>query len=72
MNVKSYIADLYIRFQSDEEGLALTEYLILLGLLAGAVVGAVIIFGGNLDTAWRGWAAFIGLLDNAPSSLPSS
>ena len=47
-------------FRKEEDGLALTEYLVLLGLLTGAIIGAVTLFGGNLGTAWGGWAAWIG------------
>ena len=43
-------------FAKDEEGLALTEYLILLGLLTGGVIIAVLAIGGSLNTAWTGWA----------------
>lgn len=46
------------RFRKDEEGLALTEYLILLGLLTGAVILAVIAFGDGLGTAWQAWGTW--------------
>lgn len=46
-------------FRKEEDGLALTEYLILLGLLTAAVIIAVAAFGTNLGTAWGGWAAWI-------------
>ncbi|WP_083846178.1 hypothetical protein [Sinorhizobium sojae] len=45
-------------FAREEDGVALTEYLILLGLLVGGVVGTVIIAGGNLNTAWASWGGF--------------
>ena len=66
MNIKSYLVDLYTRFQSDEEGLALTEYLILLGLLTAAVVLAVLAFGEALGDQWDLWDAFIRSLPSAP------
>ncbi|MFU8865930.1 MAG: Flp family type IVb pilin [Rhodobacterales bacterium] len=47
-------------FRKEEDGLALTEYLVLLGLLTGAVITAVLLFGTNLQTAWGGWAAWVG------------
>jgi pilus assembly protein Flp/PilA len=47
-------------FRKEEDGLALTEYLVLLGLLTGLVISAVILFGGNLGTAWNGWAEWLG------------
>lgn len=43
-------------FVSEEEGLALTEYLILLGLLTGGVIVAVLAIGESLNVAWTGWA----------------
>ena len=36
-------------FRKEENGLALTEYLVLLGLLTGAVIAAVILFGGQVE-----------------------
>lgn len=47
---------------SDRSGLALTEYLILLGLLTAAVIAAVLLFGTNLAAAWDGWATWVGAL----------
>lgn len=47
-------------FRKEEDGLALTEYLILLGLLTTVVIAAVTLFGGNLGTAWNGWATWLG------------
>lgn len=46
-------------FRKEEDGLALTEYLILLGLLAGAVIVAVGLFGTNLTASWDTWATWI-------------
>ncbi|MBR9650366.1 hypothetical protein IT775_04400 [Thalassobius aquimarinus] len=57
--VTQYIADLARRFQDEEEGLALTEYLVVLGLLIGGVIGAVLIFGQNLSAAWTAWGGWI-------------
>lgn len=45
-------------FAAEEDGVALTEYLILLGLLVGGVVTTVIAAGGNLDAAWASWGTF--------------
>ena len=44
-----------VQFAKDEEGLALTEYLILLGLLTGGVIIAVLAIGNSLANAWGGW-----------------
>lgn len=52
-------------FVRDEEGLALTEYLILLGLLTAGVIAAVLSIGGSLQTAWTGWSNwFTGNIDD--------
>ncbi|WFU47173.1 hypothetical protein [Sinorhizobium terangae] len=45
-------------FAREEDGVALTEYLILLGLLVGGVITAVTTTGGNLSTAWTSWGTF--------------
>lgn len=63
----NYIQDLIIRFKDDEEGLALTEYVLLLGLLAGTVIAAVLLFGENLNTLWNGWATYMGTVSGAPT-----
>jgi pilus assembly protein Flp/PilA len=47
------------RLRDEEDGLALTEYLILLGLLTAAVVGAVAIFGVNLGIQWGAWSTWL-------------
>ncbi|MGJ8531969.1 MAG: hypothetical protein ACSHYC_07280 [Alphaproteobacteria bacterium] len=45
-------------FAADEEGIALTEYLILLGLLVGGVIATVGLAGTSLDGAWTAWSTF--------------
>ena len=52
---KEKIKDTFQRFSSEEEGIALTEYLILLGLLVGAVIIAVLAFGATLGAIWLDW-----------------
>lgn len=47
-----------VDFVKNEDGLALTEYLILLGLLTAGVIAAVLSIGGSLQTAWQGWASW--------------
>ena len=42
----------------DEDGLALTEYLILLGLLVGASIAAISLIGEDLGLAWDAWVDF--------------
>lgn len=60
MNLVSYLVNRVAQLRDSDEGLALTEYLILLGLLTAAVIGAVTLFGTNLADAWDGWAAWLG------------
>ncbi|MDA5093104.1 hypothetical protein O2N63_03295 [Aliiroseovarius sp. KMU-50] len=50
---------LYLRFKHDEDGIALTEYLILLGLLTAAVIAAVLLFGEQLGVQWDSWAQWM-------------
>ena len=62
-------SNLIRNFSQEEDGIALTEYLILLGLLTGAVVTAVVAAGGNLATAWNDWVTFFGDLDGRAPTL---
>ncbi|WP_428648636.1 Flp family type IVb pilin, partial [Roseibium sp.] len=41
-----------------EDGVALTEYLMLLGLLVAGVIVAVTAAGTNLAAAWDSWGTF--------------
>ena len=66
--MKTKIETAVFNFLYREDGLALTEYLILLGLLAGVVIGAVTAFGGNLGTSWTGWGTWLTGNVSAPSS----
>lgn len=52
--------------RDQEEGLALTEYLVLLGLLVGGVITAVGLFGTGLSTTWTAWTNWL------PSLTPAS
>ena len=45
-------------FGREEDGVALTEYLILLALLVGGVIIAVTAAGDNLSAAWDTWGTF--------------
>ena len=38
--------------KNQEQGLALTEYLILLGIIAGGLIAIVGVFGNDLGGAW--------------------
>lgn len=54
-------------FAREEDGVALTEYLILLALLVGGVIATVVIAGTNLNAAWATWATFFTELNRAPA-----
>ena len=45
-------------FAIEQDGIALTEYLVLLGLLAGGVIGTVTLAGQSLGVAWGSWTSF--------------
>lgn len=51
-------------FAQEEDGVALSEYLILLGLLVGGLIAAVSTAGDNLETAWTNWGGFFLTLDD--------
>ena len=61
---------IFQEYMNDEEGLALTEYLILLGLLTAAVIAAVLIVGGELGDAWGTWAAWFQGTDMDAPAVP--
>ncbi len=50
-------------FAREEDGVALSEYLILLGLLIGGVLATVKLAGTNLNAAWETWASFFKTLE---------
>ena len=52
------LATMFRAFAREEDGIALTEYLILLGLLVGGVIVAVSAAGDNLSAAWESWGNF--------------
>jgi len=61
-NFSKFIQILNFQLKSDNEGVALTEYLLLLALLVGAVIAAVTAFGEASSAIWTAWAFFIGAL----------
>ena len=54
-------------FATEEDGIALTEYLVLLAMVVGGVVAAVGLAGGNLASAWEGWQTWWGDNLNPPA-----
>lgn len=42
-------------FAAEEDGIAMTEYLILLGLLAGGAIASVLAIGTELGASWLSW-----------------
>ncbi len=65
--VTFYITDLVRRYHSEDEGLALTEYLVLLGILTAALIAAIGLFGDALNVVWRDWTTWIGANLKAPT-----
>ncbi|MBZ9792428.1 hypothetical protein K9B32_20280 [Rhizobium sp. 3T7] len=60
-------------FAREEDGVALSEYLVLLGLLLGGVIAAVTLVSGNLATAWASWGTFFttNLTAGTPKPVPT-
>ncbi|TPJ36612.1 hypothetical protein [Mesorhizobium sp. B2-6-5] len=52
------LTNMFRAFAREEDGIALTEYLILLGVLTAAVIAAVGLAGTNLAASWNSWAGF--------------
>ncbi|CUH74905.1 Flp pilus assembly protein, pilin Flp [Tritonibacter multivorans] len=61
--------DVFRRFMKEEDGIALSEYLVVLGLMIGGVIVAVTLFGTNLGIAWDNWADWIVTLDDGVVAL---
>ncbi len=57
-------------FAREEDGVALTEYLILLALLVGGVIAAVTAAGSNLSSAWESWGTWWTAEVSAPPATP--
>jgi pilus assembly protein Flp/PilA len=50
--------ELMKRFARDEEGAALVEYTVLLGVMLVAVIGTIVLVGGWVNTKWAAlWTA---------------
>ena len=56
--VSAYGRNLLHRFRSEQDGFALTEYMILLGLLVGGVVVAVLLFATSVSDVWGTWTTW--------------
>jgi len=53
------ILEKILQFREQEDGLALTEYLILLAVIAGAVITAATTFSTTLEAQWTSLTAEI-------------
>ncbi|ESZ56385.1 hypothetical protein X728_27665, partial [Mesorhizobium sp. L103C120A0] len=51
----------------EEDGIALSEYLVLLGLLVGGVIASVLAVGVNLSAAWTSWGTWFTTSLSAPA-----
>ena len=64
--IMAKFANMVRAFAREEDGIALSEYLVLLGLLIGGVIAAVLFVGGNLGNAWNSWGTFFNTALDAP------
>jgi len=62
--LQAFSAKKVMKFRKEEDGLALTEYLVVLGLLVGGVIVAVGAFGDALSLSWGEWTSWIEGLDD--------
>ena len=56
--IMTRLTDMVRAFAREEDGIALTEYLILLGLLIGGLILAVGVAGNSLEGAWNAWGTW--------------
>ncbi len=56
-----------VAFLSDEDGAALTEYIVLLGILTAGIIAAINLFGVNATALWSSWAVWILGVTPAPT-----
>ncbi len=54
-----YLRDLLERFAKQEDGVLMTEYLALFGLLVGIVCTTVVAFTSAMSALWAGWALWM-------------
>ena len=52
---------------AEEDGAALTEYIVLLGILTAGIIAAINLFGVNATTLWNSWAVWILGVTPAPT-----
>ncbi|TPK34274.1 hypothetical protein FJ492_26615 [Mesorhizobium sp. B2-5-4] len=63
------LTSMFRAFAREEDGIALSEYLILLGLLVATLLTAVGVAGTNLSNAWTSWGTFFTSLSHtAPAA----
>ena len=61
-----------IQLHREEDGLALTEYLILLGIIAGGLIALVGVFGTDLGGAWTSLTNSVFGSSGSNTQTPSS
>jgi pilus assembly protein Flp/PilA len=54
-----FLADIARRFRADEDGAAMVEYTVLLGIITVAVIGSVIAVGAWVGVQWGGLEAIL-------------
>lgn len=63
----SRVIDMFTRLRDDEDGAALVEYTILIGIIAVAVIGAITFVGGWMEWEWNELKTEIGTTGYSPS-----
>lgn len=61
------IVENILAFCAEEDGAALTEYIVLLGILTAGIIAAINLFGVNATTLWNSWAVWILGVTPAPT-----
>ncbi len=60
------LISLFKAFSTDEDGAAMIEYSILIGLIAAVVIAAIVLVGTWVDAAWTVLVAALGTAPAVP------
>jgi pilus assembly protein Flp/PilA len=56
------------QFRDDENGAAMVEYSILIGIITAAVIGLIVVVGGYVTTAWSTLCTNLGTSVTCPTA----
>ncbi|PBB65002.1 Flp family type IVb pilin [Mesorhizobium sp. WSM4312] len=56
------------QFRDDENGAAMVEYSILIGIITAAVIGFIVVVGGYVTTAWSTLCTNLGTAVTCPAA----